>query len=572
MRSAAALRGLLLRLEGRGYAAYREIAGATELAGASLHVDRVQPDPFAPPSRVRLVVPAPRARLSPDLLATPLRRVALADHLARRMATALRDASSERGQVWIDAGGQEVLERSCVRVGHESLELHLTVELPASGRRIRGAEAADLLLGCIPHAIDRMLDAEAREPDAARRFVECVENQEAIRRALPALGLVAFLADGSILPRESGASDLPLGRDRGAVPWRSPDSLRVRVEVPHAGPDGRTHLEGTGVPRGVTVLVGGGFHGKSTVLRALARGIHPHVPGDGREGVASLDSAVVIRAEDGRRVEGTDIHGFIGALPQARDTRAFRAELASGSTSQAASLAEALEVGAGLLLFDEDTSATNFLVRDARMQALVPREAEPITPLVDRVRALHEDLGVSSVLVMGGSGDYLDVADTVIRMRDFRADDATAEARRVAAAHPTGRRAEPAARLEPPRPRIPLPESFAPAPGRRGLRAAARGCGRIEIGGEPIDVSAVSQIFDPSQARAIALGLRLAAESAIDGKRSVAEVMDALEEVLDRGGFEALCGGPPWLDLARPRRLEIAAALNRLRSLRVRSA
>jgi predicted ABC-class ATPase len=321
-------------------------------------------------------------------------------------------------------------------------------------------------------------------------------------------------------------------------------------------------------------VTGGGYHGKSTLLRAIERGVHPHVPGDGREGVVSDPGLVKIRAEDGRRVERVDISAFIGALPGGRDTGAFRSDDASGSTSQAAGIVEALEAGATGLLLDEDTSATNFMVRDARMQALVEASAEPITPFLDRVRELWETLGVSSVLVMGGCGDYFDVADTVLRLRDYRVDDATAEARRIAAEIPSTRRRETPGRLRPAAPRIPLVAAFDASRGRRDVKIDAPARDLLRYGREDVDLRGLEQLVDRSQTRAIGHALHLAAREWIDDETPLAAVLDALEQHLDTRGLDVLDprhrpGQHPG-HYARPRRFEIAGALNRLRSLRMR--
>ncbi|HEY5659098.1 MAG TPA: ABC-ATPase domain-containing protein, partial [Myxococcota bacterium] len=480
------------------------------------------------------------------------------------------------GLVSVDAGGQEVLERTAVVIADDWVEVRLEVGLPAAGRRVLGRQAEALLCRDVPRVAEQGLCAAALPADEAVAFVECIENQEHVRAQLDGLGLVAFVADGAVLPRESGASDRPL-RSADAVPFEAPRALRVEIPLAHPlpGPGGpRRQLTGMGIPKGVTLIVGGGYHGKSTLLRALERGVYPHVPGDGREGVVSAPGLVKIRAEDGRRVERVDISGFIGELPGARLTDAFSSEDASGSTSQAANIAEAVEVGARGLLLDEDTSATNFMVRDARMQALVHKQHEPITPFLERVRELYETAGVSTVLVMGGCGDYFDVADTVILMRDYRPADATQDAREVARRHTSARRSEAPAPLPPVTPRIPLAQSFDASRGRRDVKIDAKALDLILYGREPIDLRHVEQLVDPSQTRAVGDAIHLAAERFMDGSATLREVLDAVDALLDAQGLDVL---DPFHrperhpgNLARPRRFEIAAAINRLRSVRMR--
>jgi len=433
-RSGEELRAALTRLDRGPYPAYKALRGSWDLGAVTLFIDHVQGDPFAAPSRVRVRVPRARqGALDPALDgASRARRVALGDFLARRGARAVErharrgQGSGRSGEVRIDAPGQEVLERSACRVADEWVELRLSAGLPAAGRSILGREAAALLVDTLPTiAWEALRLTTAEELVAARRHLDTVEDARALRAQLADHGLVAFIADGAILPRVSGVSQRPLV---GAVPFESPPELRVELQTPHAGA-----VVGMGVPEGLTVIVGGGFHGKSTILSAIARGPYEHLPGDGRERVVARADATVIRAEDGRRVAEVDISPFIGALPSGGGTARFSTENASGSTSQAANIMEAIEAGCRTLIMDEDTCATNFLIRDARMRRLVPSEREPITPFVDRVRDLHAGLGISTLLVLGGSGDYLGVADTVVWMDAYRPREVTARAHAIAA-------------------------------------------------------------------------------------------------------------------------------------------
>jgi predicted ABC-class ATPase len=575
------LRRILGRIDGRGFKAYRDLRGRFDLGRVSVCIDHVQGDPFAAPSRLRLRVPMAVAQIPASLLENAVRRTALADYLTRRADVAIAECASGRrgsgksGLVAVDAGGQEVLERSSIRFAPDWVELRVEAGLPASGRRILAAQAEALLCGDLPRIAQAALEwTELPAPEAVR-FVECVENQEFIRERLASLGLVAFVADGAILPRESGVSDRPLCRD-AAIPFRSPDSLRVCVPLDHPiqgpGPPIR-ELTGMGIREGVTLIVGGGYHGKSTLLRALQRGVYPHVPDDGREGVVSRSDLVKIRAEDGRRVAGVDISAFVRDLPGGRSTSAFSSEEASGSTSQASNIVEALEAGASGLLLDEDTSAANFMLRDARMQELVSEAHEPITPYRDHVRDLYERLGVSSVMVMGGSGDYFDLADCVIALRDFEALDATADARKISLRHPRPDVGRPRIRPVQVSDRKPLAESVRVAPNRRGMKIDARDRGRLRFGDEEIDLGCVEQLIDRSQTRAIGRAIALAQARFFDGETTLREVLDQLESLFDDEGLDVLdphgrAGQHPG-NLARPRTFEIAAAVNRLRSLRI---
>jgi predicted ABC-class ATPase len=404
------------------------------------------------------------------------------------------------------------------------------------------------------------------DPEAIWRHLRTVEDAQALRGQLEKRGLVAFVADGSILPRRSGASDLPLAE--GAVPIRSPPELAVRLATPHSG-----EVAGMGIPRGTTLIVGGGYHGKTTLLQALQDGVYDHIPGDGREKVVTLPAAVKVRSEDGRSVRQVDISPFLTNLPSGTDTSRFSTDNASGSTSMAAGIMEALEVGAPLLLLDEDTSATNFLVRDELMQQLVPKELEPITPFIDRVAELKER-GVSTIHVMGGDGEYFAVADRVILMENYRPRDVTAEAHRIVRARPVPRRPEAPGPFRPPAPRVPLPGSLSAETGGGRTKVRARDVDEIRFGREEIELDTVEQIVDPSQTRAIGQTLlHLVSSRYVDGRRALSEALDLLMREIEENGLETIVqgrfGAPPG-DLALPRRHEIAAALNRLRTLQVR--
>ena len=575
MATMADLRDLLRRIDGRGYRAYKDLAGMYTLGTCALYVDHVQGDPFAAPSKIRVRIPMTQAGLPPAFWDGRVRRLATEDFLARQVRQGIgkstQRGSGKSGRIEIDAGGQQILERTSIKLTAEFVEARLQVGLPARGRTVLGRQAADMLLHQIPELVERTLYWSSLPQQRCQEFVECVENQEHLRDQLVQRDLVAFIANGSVLPRESGACDRPLRQ--AAVPFRSPQNLEVQLDLLHPV-KGETRIGGLGIPRGVTLIVGGGYHGKSTVLKALERCVYPHIPGDGREYVVTARDAVKIRAEDGRRVANVDIGAFIENLPAGRDTASFCSDDASGSTSQAANIIEALEIGARGLLLDEDTSATNFMVRDGRMQALVHKEHEPITPFLDRVGELWKTVGVSTVLVMGGCGDYFEVADRVILMRDFLPYDATADAAEIAARLPSRRRAEAVSPMGDPTSRIPLATSFDPSRGRREVKIDTRHRHLITFGTNDIDLLAVEQLVDTSQTRAIGCAIYLALSRFIDGNRSLTEVLALLEDLFDREGLDPL---DPFHrkdrhpgNFARPRSFEIAAAINRLRTVRFR--
>ncbi|WP_432534976.1 P-loop domain-containing protein [Kineococcus arenarius] len=552
---AADLAAALHHLHDGPYARYRSLTGRRWplLPSATFSLVRSQADPFAPPSRCEVRVDAAAAGFATLGLDVPARRRALAGYLARRA----RHAAG--GTFRVDAGGQEVLQRSSCEVGADgSAVLRFGYHLPGPRRRVDGRTAARDLTGALPELVRSALLAPALDEDEVRGFVDAVEDAAVLRSRLPQLGLVAFVADGAVLPRRSGVDPRPALE---AVPFSSPPSLRVAVELPHRGT-----VTGMGVPEGVTVVVGGGFHGKSTLLAALVAGVHDHVPGDGRELVVTVADAAAVRAEDGRAVTRVDVGAFVTGLPGGLDPRDFTTADASGSTSQAAAVVEAVEAGSRLLLVDEDTAATNLMVRDARMQALVAKGAEPLNPFVDLVRSLHTDHGVSTVLVVGASGDFLDVADRVLLMREFRCEDVTERAREVAAT-PTGRAVE-VEGFPPVRHRVVDPRSLDPRV-RDRRRVSARGTDALLFGEHDVDVRAVRQFTDASQVAGAGYALdHLVAAGHLDGRRTLAAALELLAADL-AGPVEGWTGGAS-ADVAVPRPHEVAATLNRLRTLRVR--
>lgn len=579
----SALERTLTTLDGRGYAGYKQLRGTHELppvdaetTGLRLLVDHVQVDPYAPPSLMRVQLDRDAAELPEDLTADARGRTAVADFLTRRVAEAARRLSPGRpgdGSISIGRPGQQVLERTSVVIGAQHVEARLHVALPAAGRRIRGRAAARLLTEALPQIAASTLRHAALDAAALRRHVTLHRDQQHLRDQLAGAGLVAFVGDGALLPRRAGDSDLPLDSS-AATPFRSPDSLRVSFDLPSG-----VQVTGMGIPEGITVIIGGGYHGKSTLLRAIERGVHPHVGGDGREWVITRPDAVAIRAEDGRVVTGVDISPFIGDLPSGTDTRRFSTTNASGSTSQAASLVEAVQAQADVLLIDEDTSATNFMIRDERMRRLIPADREPITPFVERIRPLHTEQGVSTVLVAGGSGAFFDVADHVIALDSYVPTDVTEQAKALAEPTSSVGSGEGAtetlfAAASPRVPELGSPRSDS-EPGARGRGgrpkpARARGRAVIQQGGDDVDLSAVSQLMDPLQTAALAHALDRAAELA-DGRRTVAEIVEELLHRMDAQGLDSLSPhqGHPGA-LARPRRHELHAALNRHRGLRLR--
>lgn len=564
----AELEALLLKLSGKGYKAYKDIEGVYRAPDFALYIDHVQGDPFAPPSRVRVRVKQRDAGFPPDTYSTKSRRIALADFLTRQFAAIAervewRTGTGHSGLIAIDKPGQEILERTSVVITEEYVEARFVVGLPAKGRRILGPEAVELLCRKVPHVVRGSLFFHKLNREKLYLHILTSEDADWLREQLPKRGLVAFIADGSILPRRSGIDDRPLPPEK-AVPFHSPESLRIEFFLPNRG-----LVKGMGIPEGVTLIVGGGYHGKSTLLNAIQLGVYNHIPGDGREFVVTIPSAVKIRAEDGRRIKKVDISPFISNLPFGQDTTRFCTDNASGSTSQAANIIEALEAGAKLLLMDEDTSATNFMIRDHRMQELISKDKEPITPFIDRVRQLYSEHGVSTIVVMGGSGDYFDVADTVIGMINYEPWDLTAEAKAIAQKYKAERKKEGSESFGEIKPRVPLAWSLDPSKGKYEVKITAKGTRAIVFGRHEIDLSAVEQLVHPGQLHAIGQALYYARERYMDGHRTVAEILELVMRDIAKGGLDVL--DPRLMGhyvMFRPQ--ELAAALNRLRTLKVK--
>ncbi|WP_455218140.1 ABC-ATPase domain-containing protein, partial [Kaarinaea lacus] len=546
---------------GKGYKAYKDIKGIYDYPDFRLSIDHVQGDPFAAPSRVSVRIDISHAGFPASLWDKPVRRIALEDYLGRATRRAIkqfvkgRRGSGGSGEFNISTSGQQVLVRNAIIITPEYIEARIVMGLPAQGRKADGKQAVVMFMEELPKVMDAALRYHNHDAEQVRRHVDSVEDQDALRHWLDGEKLVAFVADDAILPRASGVDDRPMRK--GALAFASPGSLAKTVTLPNAG-----DVIGMGIPEGITLIVGGGFHGKSTLLHALERGIYNHVPDDGREQVVSRPGAVKVRAEDARAISNVNISPFIDNLPFGRDTACFFTENASGSTSQAANIIEALDCGADVLLIDEDTSATNFMIRDERMQALVAKDKEPITPLIHRVRELYEKHGVSSVIVMGGSGDYFDIADTVIMMDSYEPNDVTEQAKKLAKPH----HEEPGTTTPfmTANSRCPKQNALDPARGNRDIKIDTKEVGLLLYGTHRIDISQVEQLIDIGQTRAIGLMIHYFARHYADHCQNLVEglkqvLADAEKFGLDR--FSEYKIGT----LALPRLHELSAAINRIR-------
>jgi len=568
MQSANSLIKTLAAIDNKSYGAYRRIKGSYDFGDYVLNVDHVQGDPFAAPSRVRVAVPQKSAGFPDDTFRSKSREIALRDFLSRKFCAVCSDFSDKRrgsgksGLISMDKPGQEILERTSVIVDKSRVEARFVMGLPAFGRRVAGRYAHTMFVEDLPEIIKRALHFVSLDRERLYEHVEVGEDADFLREELEGLGLVSFVADGAVLPRASGVDRCPLRKGR-VVPFQSCESLRVEVRLPNRG-----KLAGMGVRKGVTLIVGGGYHGKSTLLNAIELGVYNHVPGDGREFVVTTDRAMKIRAEDGRHVGNVNLTPFISNLPFGQDTCSFSTEDASGSTSQAANILEPIEVGVTALLIDEDTSATNFMIRDHRMQDLVSKEKEPITPFVDKARQLIRDRGVSTILVAGGSGDYFDVADCVIMMVEYEPHEVTKKALAVANKFKNERRCEGGESFGEVTERIPVGESVDARRGKKRVKISCKSLHSIDFGRTGIDLSSLEQLVDISQTRAIGDAIYYGRKY-MDGSRTLKEVIDLVLKDVAKRSLDVLS---PELkgDYASFRGLELAGAINRMRPVLIR--
>ena len=567
MQTSSDLKALLTRIDRKSYPAYKDTKGSYQFPGYVLSIDHVQGDPFAAPSRVSIHLSGKQTAFPAVLYQTPSQRIALQDELTRQFGAQANQVSYQTrgsghsGLIAVSRCGQEILERTACQLDPKTgnILLRLEVGFPANGRSIHARALERILFELLPRCVDAALIYQNLDPNRLAAVAHLAEDQQYIRDMLPRLGLCAFVADGSILPRASGVSALPM---QDAVPFRSPKELAVTLDLPHRGP-----ITGMGIPKGVTLIVGGGYHGKSTLLKALELGVYNHIAGDGREYVITDADAVKIRAEDGRSIRRTDISLFINDLPNGKDTTRFVTEDASGSTSQAANVVESMEAGASLLLIDEDTSATNFMVRDQLMQQVIHRDMEPITPFIDRVRELYDRCGISTILVAGSSGAYFHIADRIIQMDRYEPKDITAAAKEAALAFPLDQ--PPLAPAKAPcfdrRPK-PSPEF------REGQRIKLKSLGRdgVSVNRETIDLRYLEQLADGEQSATLGYCVVYAQKYLLDGKRTLRQVVEALDRIMEEKTLSALCDSRSNVPcLARPRKQEIFACFNRYRGLKL---
>lgn len=568
MKQSEELQEILRRIDHRGYPAYKDTAGAYQFANYVLSIDHVQGDPFASPSKVSILVDGKKAGFPAEMTEKKHTRTALCDALLRKFGREAEQyshkakGSGKSGLLSVSRPGQEVLERSALEItpGSGDVLLRLEIGFPANGRTINAGELSKILFRFLPECVHQSLFYKNADKKHLQAVRELAEDQQFLREQLAGKKLAAFVADGAVLPRESGVSDRPM---KQATVFVSPESMAVEMDLPYAG-----KMRGMGIPQGVTLIVGGGYHGKSTLLKALERGVYNHIAGDGREYVITDDTAVKIRAEDGRSIQKTDISMFINGLPNGRDTKSFVTEDASGSTSQAANVVEAMEAGTRLFLIDEDTSATNFMIRDELMARVVHPKMEPITPFIDRVKELSDEYGISTILVAGSCGSYFYKADHVIQMMQYQPKEITEAAKQEAARFSDITKDKPALALaaKPSFHRVFAAGKKAPQNDRMKIKGMGKDA--VSIDRDTIELRYVEQLVDSEQTMALGYMVKYAKQHLFDGKKDIQTIARLLETLVQEKGIGAVCEGRYLpCNLAVPRVQEIFACLNRCRSL-----
>ena len=568
MKQAEDLRRLLESIDHKSYPAYKSAQGAYAFGGYILSIDHVQGDPFASPSKVSVTVPHQKAGYPASLFDTPWKRTAFEDYLVRQFAGEIArfnfkaKGSGKSGLIATSSPGPEILSRTACQCDENGITARFEVGFPAFGRTIHSGELIKILFDFLPKCVQSVFFYRSRNPREVQAVADLAEDQHFIRQELKRLDLAAFVADGSVLPRESGVSSRPM---KGGVAFYSPEQLKVTLNLPHKGA-----LNGMGIRRGITLIVGGGYHGKSTLLKALELGVYDHIAGDGREYVITDETALKLRAEDGRSINNVDISMFINDLPNGRDTRCFSTPDASGSTSQAAGVIEGIESGARTFLIDEDTSATNFMLRDELMQQIISRDKEPITPFIERARDLYEKAGISTIMVAGSSGAYFYIADTVIQMDCYRPFDITRTVKEACARYgqdPT---------TSAPGFSLPSGQSRMHRGSFRGGREESRREERIktkvygkdflQVGKEQVDLRFVEQLIHSEQTAALAQMMRWCVEKQLFSRFSVSQIVELLTKEIRKGGLTAISDTSYGaMGLCMPRVQEIFACLNRYR-------
>lgn len=566
MKSSLDLKKELSSINGKSYSAYKALTDKYDFKKYILSIDHVQGDPFASPSKLRIIINQKISKFPLELFNEAYKKIALEDYLTRLFYSNIYKFSSKvfgsgkSGLISISKCDQEIIERTSLIVSTDKIEVRFEVGFPAKGRTVLSKELEKILFDFLPKIIDNTLIYDNLNKLSIKRRIELSEDQNYIRCYLKQNSLVAFIANDSILPRESGISTKPL---KDGLKFQSPKSMEIEINLPFKG-----KIKGMGIKKGITLFVGGGYHGKSTVLKALELGVYNHIEGDGREYVITDESALKVRSEDGRFISNTDISLFINNLPNGKDTKKFSTDNASGSTSQAANIIEGIEADTKLFLIDEDTSATNFMIRDDIMQKLVSKEKEPITPFIEIVKSLYDKLGISTILVVGSSGDYFDIADKVIQMDCYDPKNVTDEAKSLSKGYILQRINKSSINISIDFNRRLKKGSIVSGP--KGIKIKNLGKDGLSINKDIIELRSVEQIVDSEQVNSLGYIMKFIEDNIADNNKTIKEVVSEALDYISKNGLISISPVKYGIgSLAMPRKQEIIACFNRYRNIKL---
>ncbi len=567
MRDKKEFYNMLMDIEGKPVSEYGRLAGDFDFSRYVLKVSHVPVEDVTQPALFLVRVPQVVAGFPPHLFNTPVRRTGLEDYLTRRIGeqidalTQYDDKGLSRRHLLVALPGQKILPRTSLFVTEEYLEARICVMLPQHDGRIDGERMKDIFFNELASVVNSALiycninEAEINE------FVDIMEDADQIRQILPTRGLVSFIGEGSILAR-LGNTDYP---DYEEVrPLTVAEELLVEIDVPNVGT-----IKGLGVPGGLTLILGDAYSGRIQLMSAIAAGIYNHIPGDGREMTITVPDAVHIASEPGRSIQKVDISPFIRELVADGATEEYSVAEADPCSAQAAATVEALEIGARALLFDESNSSPAFLTRDSRLASLMPDAERRVSPLSTRVRQIVDDLGVSVVIAGSSSvAEFIPVADTILRIDGYKVYDVTQEAKAMDLSQFQLDSDDVSLSALAEKNRWVVPSSIDASRGPHDQIIRAESIDLLQFGRSLVNLQDITQLADKYQTATIGLVLYCAKLRYLDEPRPIREVMDLVDRDLGTEGLESLSRDLRG-DLARPRRYEIAAALNRLDTLRI---
>ena len=565
---------LLSELDGQPFAEYQQMVGDFDFARYVIKcakIDLEGDDALTPVFTIR--IPQTVAEIPEYLFDSPVRRTAMEDLLLRKLSANIERIANydhngiARRHILVASPNQKILPRNALTLTKEYIEVRLEVALPVQNvivdgeptASVAGELAQQIFFEDLPEVVGNSLLYCNIDTEEADRFVNNMEDTDRLRQHLGASGQVSFVADGALVTRVTGEDEPDYER---LAPIEIDESLLEEVEVPHAG-----SVRGLGIPNGLTLILGESNSGRVDLMDAISQGIYNHIPGDGREQVVTVADAVNIRSEVGRSIQQVDISAFAIDLADGGNPASYTTKSAGSFTSQAASTVEALEAGARVLLFDEHSSSSTFLSSDTRVASLLGESSR--NTLAARARQMVDELGIS--LIVAGSSlvaEFIPIADKILKVENFKVVDITDEAKALDIVPSTvvDSSVNLASMLS--RSRWVMPSSIDPSIGREDLVIEVDDADYLQFGRSIIELEAIKQIADADQARAIGYVLYYAKLRYMDEGYPIREILDLVDRDLSNEGLNALARDLRG-DLARPRRYEVAAALNRLPAFRV---